>query len=438
MEDLPHLYRHPEEVDPDNPFANDQLERAALAKKLTGMINRLPEGAVFAIDAPWGDGKSWFGKNWHANLSFDGYKSIYIDTFASDYMEDPFILLTGEISQNLESIDKNELKAQGTKVVKALMPVVAKVTLNLVGKVLGTSDIAGEFGDAIEGASEGASESAENFIANKIANYDKEKNELATFKKSLASIALVQFQKTNKPIVIFIDELDRCKPDFAVKTIERIKHFFDVKHLIFVLLLNTKQIHESIRGVYGQKIDAERYLGKFIQFSLTLPRPYNKNRELPYYRFSKQKLEEYKFPQGTSWIENMATSLAECGRAFSLTLRDIERCIILLSLNVNRDLKTNMLAFGVSFKISENNAYRDFLDENFTNPEPSIDIIRRLNQNDFGDFKGAIEKAHNQIKSKSAPDANDINHYAYHIGTRSRRPLEEIIAYYESLNIKID
>ena len=33
---------------------NDRLERRQLAEKLTGYLERLNDGAVLAIDAPWG------------------------------------------------------------------------------------------------------------------------------------------------------------------------------------------------------------------------------------------------------------------------------------------------------------------------------------------------------------------------------------------------
>ncbi|MDO6804915.1 P-loop NTPase fold protein, partial [Wenyingzhuangia sp. 1_MG-2023] len=75
----------------------------------------------------------------------------------------------------------------------------------------------------------------------------------------------------DSPIVIFIDELDRCRPDFAVQMLEVIKHTFDVVNVKFVLVTNTKQLRAAINHRYGPLVDAQRYLDKFLKFSVRLP-----------------------------------------------------------------------------------------------------------------------------------------------------------------------
>lgn len=73
-------------------------------------------------------------------------------------------------------------------------------------------------------------------------------------------------------IVIFVDELDRCRPNFAVNILESIKHIFDVEGVQFVLVLNANQLRESITHCYGGGQDeALKYLDKFIGFSFSLP-----------------------------------------------------------------------------------------------------------------------------------------------------------------------
>src|ERR1700730_4752244 len=79
------------------PFKGDLFERAKLADRLEQHIARLPDGGVFVIDAPWGDGKTWFAKHWAASLKARGLGVIYVDAFRSDYVDDPFVVLTGEI-----------------------------------------------------------------------------------------------------------------------------------------------------------------------------------------------------------------------------------------------------------------------------------------------------------------------------------------------------
>lgn len=74
------------------------------------------------------------------------------------------------------------------------------------------------------------------------------------------------------PIVIVIDELDRCRPDYALAVLEVIKHFFAVPKVHFILGINGEALESSVRARYGVDVDAESYLRKFINASFSLPR----------------------------------------------------------------------------------------------------------------------------------------------------------------------
>ena len=75
----------------------------------------------------------------------------------------------------------------------------------------------------------------------------------------------------DKPIILFIDELDRCRPDYAVDMLEVIKHVFDVENVKVVLVTNTKQLRAAINHRYGVEVDAQKYLDKFLKYSFALP-----------------------------------------------------------------------------------------------------------------------------------------------------------------------
>ena len=76
-------------------------------------------------------------------------------------------------------------------------------------------------------------------------------------------------EKIEKPLVFIVDELDRCKPEFAIRLIERIKHFFDIPKVVFVLAINKSQLEESINSFYGFSSEAN-YLEKFIDITVLL------------------------------------------------------------------------------------------------------------------------------------------------------------------------
>ena len=71
--------------------------------------------------------------------------------------------------------------------------------------------------------------------------------------------------------MVFIDELDRCKPSFAIEMLERIKHYFDDERIVFVVSLNKEQLIHTISHYYGSEFDATRYLNRFFDVSINLP-----------------------------------------------------------------------------------------------------------------------------------------------------------------------
>jgi hypothetical protein len=75
------------------------------------------------------------------------------------------------------------------------------------------------------------------------------------------------------PIVIIIDELDRCRPSYAIKLLEEIKHLFDVPGVVFIFGLHGDQLAHSVRGAYGSTFDGHAYLRRFINRRYSLAKP---------------------------------------------------------------------------------------------------------------------------------------------------------------------
>lgn len=74
-------------------------------------------------------------------------------------------------------------------------------------------------------------------------------------------------------LVIFIDELDRCKPSYAVKLLERIKHYFDNDRITFVFSINSLELQHTIKKHYGENFDACKYLDRFFDLRVSIPQP---------------------------------------------------------------------------------------------------------------------------------------------------------------------
>jgi hypothetical protein len=110
-----------------------------------------------------------------------------------------------------------------------------------------------------------------------IESFKKEKRSLEKFRESLEeAVQAIGESGPQHSLVFFIDELDRCRPSFAIELLERVKHLFDVKNIVFVLSIDKKQLEAITAAVYGERIDATEYLRRFIDLDFSLPLPHTK------------------------------------------------------------------------------------------------------------------------------------------------------------------
>ncbi|WP_445403769.1 KAP family P-loop NTPase fold protein [Acinetobacter vivianii] len=256
----------------------DLWDRERLGIQLTNYVDRLQCGAVLALDARWGEGKTWFVRHWKKHLENENHHVIYLDAFANDYLDDPFLTIASEIShafKECDEIDNQDVEDFNSKTASvlislaAILPVIAaKAGLHWIG--LGGAGEAvqelyrdgKEFYDSV---SDEITAKVKEHIEKKIENHQIEKESVRDFKNELAQLA----EKLNQPLVFIIDELDRCRPDFAIRLIERIKHFFDIPKIVFVLVMEKVQFSKVICHNYGYDENlSEEYLSKFIDFTV--------------------------------------------------------------------------------------------------------------------------------------------------------------------------
>ncbi|WP_180034443.1 MULTISPECIES: P-loop NTPase fold protein [unclassified Acinetobacter] len=262
-------------------WEGDLWDRRRLGEQLTNYVDRLNCGAVLALDARWGEGKTWFVRNWAKHLDDTQHNVIYLDAFANDYLEDPFLTIAAEISQTFkesEEIDDNEIKDFNAKTASvlislaAIIPMIAaKAGMHLIG--LGGAgeafkEVYEEGKELYDTASEEIAAKVKEKIEKKIENHQVEKQTIHDFQRELAELA----GKLDKPLVFIIDELDRCRPDFAIRLIERVKHFFDIPKIVFVLVMNKPQLSQSVQNFYGYEAEITAdYFEKFIDLTIKFP-----------------------------------------------------------------------------------------------------------------------------------------------------------------------
>lgn len=227
------------------------------------MLNSQYGSISVAVDGKWGSGKTFFIKQCKLvldclndendssekrkilevvtqgkteKLSKIIYKSVYFDAWKNDSDIDPIVSLSKSIATttfNIKTKAKSVAFKAGEQLVKIAVEKIAKID---IGSLL---DI-----------------------------FQTEENTEAEFKKELASL----IPKDGR-LVIFIDELDRCRPVYAVKLLERVQHFFDNEKITFVFAVNLYELKNTIQKLYGTNFSGDRYLDRFFDFVMTIPEP---------------------------------------------------------------------------------------------------------------------------------------------------------------------
>lgn len=244
----------------NNTYEGDALNRAAFGTNLSKLISHLDSG-VIGIDGAWGAGKTWFGQRIRIGLrESPQIRTIWIDTFAADWHDDPVLSLLAEFSEQLPKDQREEFLTSAAPLAAKLLIAAGKAGLKAAGNVVGFN---GETVDEVIDAAQSASDA---YIKKRLQELAERKKSIEQLKKLLSG-AVPQDGK----IVVFVDELDRCSPAYAIRFLERIKHLFEIPGVVFVLLWNRTQIHQAVKTFYGQDTDGQMYLDRFVDYPIRLP-----------------------------------------------------------------------------------------------------------------------------------------------------------------------
>lgn len=249
-------------------FEPDYLNRKALATEWTDALlsTKINHHLVISVSGDWGTGKTYLAKNWHKYLEEQEYFTCYIDAHKKDYAEDPLLVFIEELNANINQYYKTNMGFWWK--VRNKIPVLK----NRVPKLLINSStlIAGVEVSSVISAIRIIIQLAQKFLSSKIKDklkyltiYEKY---ISDFKEALAKFTCL----FDKPVVIFIDELDRSNPKFVIKLIEQLKHIFEIPNLVFILTVNKKELSNTIKGIYGSEMDGYAYYKKFTTHDFTL------------------------------------------------------------------------------------------------------------------------------------------------------------------------
>ena len=260
----------PREIDVpgDDPFKNDLLGRKEPAEVLTHLVGSIEGPCVLAVDAAWGAGKTTFLKIWSQHLRNQKFPVVEFNAWETDHSGDPFVALSSELTEGLQEYKDEPLapkiaktKEMATELLRRSVPGVIRVA---TAGILDVSPLMEkEIGQALA-----------SYAKVRLSEYQEAQKSVNTFRSVLQDMAgALSEARGNRPLIVVIDELDRCRPSYAVELLEVAKHLFMVDHIVFVLAVNRSELGHSIKALYGSGFDAEGYLRRFFDVDFRLPEP---------------------------------------------------------------------------------------------------------------------------------------------------------------------
>lgn len=313
---------------------NDLFGYFRFAKSLLGIFDKIDSPLITLLDGEWGTGKTTFVKMLSGELRKDGFPVIYFDAFENDYLDDPFIALTSEVISLAQTL---ELQGQSkyTKLVNAAKKTATQVTVTsakIAAKAVTLGVLDNDSFDSLDDVASDigklALEKTEESLGKILESRNEQRSNIAEFKEALTGIArhLTPEEDTSpKPLIFIVDELDRCKPDFALGLVEKIKHFFQVPDVNFLLVSNFGQLAHAVKATYGAGIDADTYLQKFYDFKINLPEKKYGSKSLKYWSHA-LKLASEDFPLSQSDLSGSVPYILEDFiEYFCLTPREIDK-----------------------------------------------------------------------------------------------------------------
>ena len=349
-----------------NTVIRDSIGRNKDLLNFIKIIDSIDESFSIALDSYWGSGKTFFVKQvkmildanneftydsveekdkviekWNKLLGEDKINTdyhipIYYDAWANDNDNDPILSIVYQIIQTVGN--HADIKEQ-----KGLSSV-----FNLAGDIFAL---------------------VKGFNPLELAKKLKSENPLEaiiqtkSLKERIDEFIESLIPEHGERLLIIIDELDRCNPEFAVKLLERIKHYFNNDKLTFVFSVNLAELQHTIKHHYGADFNASRYLDRFFDLRIQLPQP-DMERYLKFHKI----YDNYTFDD----------SLKLVIIKYNLQLREISKYIQLArtavsDLAYNPNLRINnamtfviqvIIPITIALMVTDNKKYNEFINGN--------------------------------------------------------------------------
>ena len=240
----------------------DTLGRNLYLSNLLGMLPTIKKYTVFALDGSWGSGKTFFIKQLeYASRNPNNYINLnknVIESFNREYSIFYFNAWENDFLPPLESVlvslsngiwdGRDKLASRAVGITKEIV----NIPINYIS---------------------GGAANLEKFKKTYLTDYIKHAKKLLNISEEISNMIHNYKDKTGRKLLFIIDDLDRCKPTFAVELLEVIKHNFNCDEAVFLICANNDQLQHTIKKYYGEGFDGYEYLDRFYDIVINLPDP---------------------------------------------------------------------------------------------------------------------------------------------------------------------
>ncbi len=266
-----------------SPWDGDLLGYAAVGTTYTKLIKSIDDSKVISIEAGFGHGKTFFRKAWAKQLAAEGEIVVEIDAQVSDHSGDPVVTFLGALLALVPEGDNGDARNAVWEHTKRVGVVGSKILVNAL--VRGAADqIADAFNDGddnqtagektLEEIADGIGSEMSDYLGGLIAHQLRvDEARVKELPEQLGAIfKAITKDKPNQRIVVIIDELDRCHPDYAIALLEAMKLVFGYEGFVFVLMVNERHLEALANRRFADALEGERYIDKFVDIRLQLPK----------------------------------------------------------------------------------------------------------------------------------------------------------------------
>lgn len=311
-------------------------EIVSFANDLQEFLQGVDTPYVIGLDGGYGTGKTHFSTRFAMQMH-KTIRTLYFSAWENDYKNDPLSIFVEQITL---------LVKQEQKVIK---PKTFQFIQNLLSSWAKSTDI--NASAKVGGLSAGVTTNVGDFI-NNLKNLELPIDVLQNAKSQLAEyIKLLPHDK----LIFIVDDLDRCRPDFAIKTLEAVKHFFDIEGLIIVMPINQNRLRICVDAFYQISSEArqklgtkEDYLQKFFNEIIDIP-------NLNYEKICSDNVTQKEFSKNLVYEGNDFNSIIElqkwvaeyakkCNFSYRETVEIIKKAKFFCN-NYNEPIRCRLLAY---------------------------------------------------------------------------------------------